>query len=293
MKMSYKKVVKDFVSRNWRDLIIIFMIPVALFLLFLLPNNLKEMLVLHKDYSNVYDIFTTNFIHKEFNHLIGNVIVYIGAILLLYFLLLALNKKDLFYKLFIVNLSIVPVLISLIWIPVNRFIWTGPPESLGFSGIVSSICGMVVYAYILLLHEKIKINTFYVYLSSIFLIPLLFTLIYFTFTTGMLMTVIFLTIGFLLTTYNTVRTIDKKAVAILFILYLYLIITLFSSLLFPFLKGGDVKINFFIHYIGFIIGMTISFVIHSIYPSKFKFNKLFSSIIFKITFFKAIIYRRG
>jgi membrane associated rhomboid family serine protease len=178
MNISYKKVVKSFVTQNWKDLIVIFMIPIALFLLFLLPSNLKELLILHRDYSNIYDIFTTHFIHEEFSHLVDNIIIYMIVTFLLYALLLTLNRKELFYELLIVNLSIVPIVISLIWMPVNKFIWTGALRTFGFSGIVSSISGMVVYAYILLLHKKIKINTFYAYLSSIFFIPLLFTFIY-------------------------------------------------------------------------------------------------------------------
>jgi hypothetical protein len=132
---------------------------------------------------------------------------------LLYALLLTLNRKELFYELLIVNLSIVPIVISLIWMPVNKFIWTGTLRTVGFSGIVSSISGMVVYAYIPLLHEKIKINTFYAYLSSIFFIPLLFTFIYFIFTMDILMITILLAIIFFIATYKTIRTIDKKTEA--------------------------------------------------------------------------------
>jgi hypothetical protein len=282
MNISYKKVAKSFVTQNWKDLIVIFMIPVALFLLFLLPSNLKEMLVLHKDYSNVYDIFTTNFIHDEFSHLAFNVMAYAVVILLLYILLLILNEKKLFYKLLIVNLSIVPILISLIWIPVNKFIWTGALRTLGFSGIISSISGMTVYAYILLLHEKIKINTFYAYLSAVFFIPLLFTLIYFTFKMDTLMITIVLAIGFFITTYKTVRTIDKKAEASLIKIskepkivklalpILYVVVILFSLALFPReFAQGNVRINFFIHYTGFIIGTTMYFAIHSIHKKKY------------------------
>lgn len=191
MKILNKKAVKDFITQNWKDLILIFIIPVVLFLLFLLPDNLKEMLVLHRNYSNIYDIFTTHFIHEEFGHLSSNVTAYTVVILLLYVLLLTLNKKELSRKLFIVNLLMVSILISLIWIPVNKFIVTRAQKTLGFSGIVSSISGMAIYAYILLLHEKIKINIFYTYLSLIFLIPLLFTLIYFTFAIDILMIIIF------------------------------------------------------------------------------------------------------
>jgi hypothetical protein len=281
MKIPYKNVIKSFISQNWKDLIVIFMIPIVLFLLFLLPGNLKEMLVLHRDYSNVYDIFTTNFIHEEFSHLAFNVTAYIVVILLFYVLLLTLNKKELFYKLLIVNLSIVPILISLIWIPVNKFIWTGALRTLGFSGIVSSISGMVVYAYILLLHEKIKINTSYAYLSAIFFIPLLFTFIYFTFTMDILVITILLAIVFSIATYKTVRTIDKKTEANLIKIskrpklvklllpILYLVVILFSLALFPreFVQG-NVRINLFIHYTGFIIGTATYFAIHFIHTKK-------------------------
>jgi hypothetical protein len=245
--------VKESVRQNRKELIVIFLIPLPLFLLFLLPNDLKEMLVLHRDYSNIYDIYTANFVHEEFNNLTSNVVAYIMFTLVLYVLLLLLNKKELFYKLLLLNLSIVPIIVSLAWIPVNRYYLTLFQRTLGFSGIVSSILGMAIYAYILFVHEKIKINIQYTYYSAISLILLLPVLVYFKFTVYFIIIMIFLVIAFLVTTYKTANTIDEKAEAKMKSLLpcLYVIILFVSWAVF----FGDPKYtNIFIHYFGFVIG---------------------------------------
>jgi len=95
------------------------------------------------------------------------------------------------------------------------------------------------------------------------------------------MIIIILAIVFFITTYKTVRTIDKKAepnliriskrlkLAKLSLPILYLVIILFSVALFPReFNQGSMKINFFIHYTGFIIGTALSFAVHFIYKKK-------------------------
>jgi hypothetical protein len=102
------------------DVSAILTIPLLLSILhFFLPENLKEMLVLHKSYLIGYELLTNHFIHDNLQHLEGNILYYLISICLLYFPLLVLNKRKLFYTLFILNLTILPVIISLIWILIN------------------------------------------------------------------------------------------------------------------------------------------------------------------------------
>lgn len=277
MNTIRKSLFKRLVKQNWIELTTIFTIPIILFLVFYMPSNVKEMLILHRDYSNVYDVFTTHFVHEEFSHLVSNVITYITVALILYSLLLALHKKSLFYKLFFANCLLAPFLVSLIWIPFNKFIWVGIERSFGFSGIVSSLIGTLIFAYVLFLRETLKVKSLYAYLSSIYSVALLFILIYFTFTIVMMAIMSFVIIHFVWYTYKTIKSIDQKAkmkliekskkpiLVNLLPLNLYLLIFLFSLGLFPIqFVQGNTAINFLIHYEGFLIGITIAQMIHYI-----------------------------
>jgi flagellar biosynthesis protein FlhB len=101
----------NFIIKNWKNLsidlfIILIGIPGLLYLLFLLPANVKEMLILHRDYFNGLDIFANNFIHEKLEHLVKNVLIYTSFISILYFSLL--NNRKLFYKLLKINLLVIP-----------------------------------------------------------------------------------------------------------------------------------------------------------------------------------------
>ncbi|MCW1311120.1 MAG: hypothetical protein OH333_05075 [Candidatus Parvarchaeota archaeon] len=231
---------------------------------------MKETLVFHRDYITPINIFTNHFVHEEFMHIAFNIISYVIVAILLWILSYVLKKEKIFYKLFLINLTIVPIVISLIWIPVNQFIWIGAQRVLGFSGIISSFCGMLIYTYIFLLYEKLKINTTYAYLSSLVLIPLLFYLIYWKFSISNCVIMFSLSVVFIFTSYKTIKSVDKKCEAALIrlckkpklvkstVFILYFLIFLFSLALFPtnFIYK-NVAINFFIHYVGFIIGIVV------------------------------------
>jgi hypothetical protein len=60
MNATRESFVKKLVKQNWIGLTIIFTIPIILFFVFYVSSNIKEMLILHRDYSNIYDVFTTN-----------------------------------------------------------------------------------------------------------------------------------------------------------------------------------------------------------------------------------------
>ncbi|MEM3697397.1 MAG: hypothetical protein QXQ94_07865 [Candidatus Bathyarchaeia archaeon] len=227
------------------------------------------MLILHRDYSNFYDLLTTHFVHEDLvNHLLPNVLIYLGATLLLYLFLFSQNEKKLFYKLFITNCLIVPFIISLLWIPVNRLIWTWAPRSFGFSGVVSAFLGTLVFAYVLFLHRTLKVDTLYSYLSSILFVALIFVLIYFTFTESIIITASLLLLFFVLFAYQTMKSIDKqvkmklqeklknKIIVYIIVSILYLLILIFSLSLFPrqFIQENT-TVNFLIHYMGFILGI--------------------------------------
>jgi len=260
-------------------LIALVVIPLILFALhFFLPEELKEKLALHRDYIIGYEIFTNHFIHLDLEHLLGNVISYLIAVILLYVSLTSINEKRMFYILFILNLTILPIIISLIWIPINKYIIIKFGSTRGFSGIVSSFVGMSICSIILSSFRKfgIKSKVAYFYLSILFLSIFLLTLllIYFSndFTLLLLtLSISMITIILLISYFKSIdKEIGNKFIKVgeirlkvkygFLILYLSVFILLisFTFLAFPF---NPKNTNIIVHYIGFIIGMFVFFVV--------------------------------
>jgi len=263
--------VKLMKSRNL-CLTIIFSVVIALLLIYHLPNNTKELLVLRSDSLNVFALFSCHFVHEDFaNHLLPNILAYFVAVLLLYWVLNMLNERRFFYKLFAFNCLAMPFILSLVWIGACTF-WNAQTRSYGFSGITSAFLGALIFAYVLFLHKTLKLDTCYAYLSAIFLAALLFTLTYFTPTVTVIATAIALLAVFGTLAYKTVKSIDPQArnkllekiknpkiaaiTADLLLLSLYLVIFLLSLSLFPTqIVQGNTTVNILIHYAGFVLGI--------------------------------------
>jgi len=249
----------------------IFSIPIAIFLIYYLPSDIKELLVLRSDSLNALTFFTSHFVHEDFaNHLLPNMLVYLATALLLYGFLSMLNERRLFYRLFAFNCLAMPFILSLIWIAVCK-LWSWNTRSLGFSGIASAFLGALVFAYALFLHKTLKVDTFYAYMSSILLPALIFVLTYFTPTTIIATTTILLIATFIPLGYKTIKSVDPQAknqfkeriknpttiiIVDLLPYFLYLIILIFSLSLFPAqIVQGNTTVNIFIHYTGFVLGI--------------------------------------
>jgi large-conductance mechanosensitive channel len=160
---------------------------------------------------------------------------------------------------------------------VNHFLWFGSVRGYGFSGVVSSFVGALIFAYVLFLHKTLKVNSLYAYASSVTFVALLFIITYFTFAEITIAIMFFIIVYFVWTTYKTMKSIDLKAkneliekkghpvVVNMLPLNLYLLILFFSLSLFPaqFIQG-NMAINFLIHYEGLIIGLGMAYLIHDI-----------------------------
>jgi hypothetical protein len=258
----------------------IFSIPIAIFLIYYLPSDIKELLVLRSDSLNALAFFTCHFVHEDFaNHLLPNMLVYLVAALLLYILLFMLNEKRLFYKLFAFNCLAMPFILSLIWIAVCK-LWNWNTRSLGFSGMASAFLGALVFAYALFLHKTFKVDTFYAYMSSILLPVIILVLTYFIYFTPATITTItiLLLATFISLAYKTIKSVDSQAknqfkeriknpttiiIVDLLPYFLYLIIFGVSLSLFPTqITQGNTTVNILIHYAGFILGIGTAQLMH-------------------------------
>lgn len=268
------------IRRKLFDAVIIASVPIFLTIVFFLPANVKENMILHRDFQNGYDLFLSHYVHEEPNHLVWNILLYLVASYLLYSFLSKLGKPRLFNLIFAINCLILPFILSAIWIPLNKFIFTFAQRTYGFSGIVSAFIGSLVFAYILFLKRKLGIDSSYAYISSLMLVVSLFVIIYFKFLSleiGILL-VLFTLVVFGWAAYRTVRSVEEEAKLELirysgkprlvnFLpFFLYLLIILFSINLFPAqLTQGKAMTNIAIHYFGFILGICFLFGLAQIY----------------------------
>jgi len=267
-------------SNHRLGLIFVFLVPTVLFFIFCLPSDVKELMVLRSDSLSVLSLFSCHFTHENFaNHLLPNIFAYFVAVLPLYWLLFALNEKRLFYKLFAFNCLAMPFILSLIWIAVCK-LWSWNTRSLGFSGIASAFLGALVFAYTLFLNKTLKVDTFYAYMSSILLPPIMLALTYFIYFAPA--TIIAITIpllaAFIPLAYKTIKSTDPQtknklkekiknpnATIIVNLLpyFLYLIIIGVSLILFPTqIVQGNTIVNILIHYAGFILGIGTAQLMH-------------------------------
>jgi Ca2+/Na+ antiporter len=197
----------------------------------------------------------------------------------------------------VINLFIVPLVISLIWILINRFLIKQISTTYGFSGIVSSIAGMVIYGCILYLHKKINIDILNACYSLLTFAALLLTLNYSSLKENLL-AIIFLFAIFLFELYQTMKSINRKSkekfvtelsekaevcllkiskrLGILFyfvklvadfivevsLFLVYLVAAFILAFLFPntFIYGSTL-VNLPIHYLGFVIGIAIFYLV--------------------------------
>jgi hypothetical protein len=138
-KTSIKNTFKD--SQFQRDLfILIVLIPAALLLLFLLPASEKDSLILYHNNPNIISAYTTNFVHKGFDHFWGNAVSYVVLIIPIYLLNLSAGKTRKFYLMMLSSFILLPFLLSFValLVPTN--------STLGFSGIVAAFLGFLPYS---------------------------------------------------------------------------------------------------------------------------------------------------
>ncbi|MEM3616650.1 MAG: hypothetical protein QXG76_05570 [Candidatus Bathyarchaeia archaeon] len=164
-----------------------------------------------------------------------------------------------------------PFILSLVWVGVCAF-WNAHTRSYGFSGITSAFLGALIFAYVLFLHNILKVNTSYAHLSVMFFIAFLFTLTYFIPTTTITVIAIAVLATFSAFTYKTVKSIAPQAknklqekiknpkIAVILtnmlLPFLYMLIFAFNLILFPTqIVQGNVIVNIFIHYTGFVFGI--------------------------------------
>lgn len=130
-------------TANWKiyDWLFYFVaIPVFLFIVFELPVGLKETyFILDSSKTTIYSFFLSNYVHSSSQHFSENLYSYLAACFLIFNF--EIKKRD-FYAYSIFMFLILPWIISIISVSIIGLQTTYQ----GFSGLVSSLFGYLLYA---------------------------------------------------------------------------------------------------------------------------------------------------
>lgn len=260
---------------------LIVLVELILVLFFFLPASIKEQLVLHKGYTNFIDLLGNHFVHENTGHLLFNMIGYLIVSSMFFLVTFVCGSMKLFYRIFLLNLTVVPLIVSLIWMPVNANIWTISERTLGFSSIGASFMGSVVVAYFF---DYLRLNRINRILMSVFLpISLLLLFGYIYLKNIILATLIIPLVA--IYAFSAFKSVPNKLwlkgtkqtilTSVLYILP-FIFVILFSWSLFPrsiVTENGVVGV--YNHFSGFLVGIVAAFVAYE-YLCNNKLKKSFS-----------------
>lgn len=132
------------------DLFLILSVPVVLSLVFWLPESIQNTLVLNYGNPSVFNLWSSAFVHRGFNHFINNLAAYCLLIGPIYLLFVLAGERKLFRYTFLSFLFIVPFVIALINLSL-----IDPETGAGFSGIGSAFFGLLPVSLFLFIHNRV------------------------------------------------------------------------------------------------------------------------------------------
>ncbi len=136
-----------------KDLILITSVPITLILIFLLPVNVQEVLVVNYENPSLVNFLTTAFVHSDFSHLAGNLASYVLIIASLYLMCALSGLKRNFRYAFAVFVLAFPFVISMIS---SQFL--SVETSRGFSGVGSAFLGFLPVVVFHYMDERLDLN---------------------------------------------------------------------------------------------------------------------------------------
>lgn len=277
-KLKLSNLKKDFFDLfkgiTIKEVLIFLLFPVFITILMLLPSTIRNSLSFKVyDYS-WWQFFTHAFIHLNFSHLWHNLQGYfIFGFLLLIFANRTKDKNKLLW-LFLITIISLPFISSLIEIFMYPAFMPMIKTSQGSSGLVSAILGFFPMLWIYHLSKKQKqnlINVNFFNLCGLY-VALLFTVIYYPIHKNILFIIVIsmLIILFIFMYKKHIKSIlkgifeESKMGNILFYFLMILLPVFFMVaplLLFPVkIVQGNSLVDFFMHYIGLIYGIILSFI---------------------------------
>ena len=255
--------------------IFLILVPLILFVIYLLPENIRNIFILYPSNPTIISIFLSNYTHTGFAHLSKNVFSYffIGFLIFMF----ETNKRR-FYINMLLFFTVLPVLCSLLtlyYLP-NSASW-------GFSGIVAGWMGYLLYAVYGYIKEewRIALNANFVFL--IVMINLMILLSIYNWLGWLYALLLSLLLILIVLIRNDLRAMVRKRINILtdfgielrkswksvgfifvksaiFVLTINFLLFGFFDLFPPQIKINGSIVNILVHYSGYCFGVFVPLI---------------------------------
>lgn len=268
----YKSKLVDFFKEKtilrWKKLdysIFFVIVPAILLSIFLLPNAIKNTLILLPSNPTIISAFFSNYTHSDLSHIITNLIGYTIVVFLLFHL--ETNKKFFYTNSFLIFIALPIISSSFIIYLVPKI----PPVQ-GFSAIVSGFIGYLLYSVYNFVKNVYKITFNY---SFIFLLLMINFLIFSTLASINYLILITIIVSIFLIYMNRKNIIElfKKSIGnyknllnksylervygiYVFVLVVFFIFSLFT-LIPQDIREGNKLVNILSHYVGYVFGVFV------------------------------------
>jgi hypothetical protein len=276
---------------NWYDYLFFYLlIPAILTAFYVLPDDLKDYLVLWPSNPTFISLLFSSYVHVDFNHFISNLSTYL---LITFFLFNFETNRRLFYQASFMLLLLLPILSSLLIICFLPALRLPGIYVLGFSVITSGFAGYSIYAifnylknvlkiplnssFILLIFSlnnmiilpNLKIYSTKIYSTEQFIMLSAFTLLLFIFIYSIYANRLGIKQMASMLTFNRIKGLFKGGFCVS--VYKLLLISLTIKYLFylpvlipPEIVIGKGVLNIFSHYIGYTFGTFTPIIIRSL-----------------------------
>lgn len=241
----------------------------------LVPESIQTRLTFDHAAFNPLTLLTSAYVHNSTQHLTGNVVGYLLAVVYAYALCWQVGERRWFRRSFLACLAVLPVLVSLTSYAIIQVRYPAfNPVSHGFSGVVAGFGGVLFVALYLFLQERFDRHLAGTIAISVFLLLLIEVDIIYAGTIRLLVAGLAI-VGIVLSliSYGREARLDPVpdmewwslgAVGVLVLLTVvvlsWLVVGLFPATL---VQGGTVT-NIFAHAAGFLYGGCLAAVIRHI-----------------------------
>lgn len=280
-KLHFSSLKKDFFElfRNisLKEIVLFSVFPIILFVIMLLPEVIRQNLTFSIYNPSWWQFFSHSFVHKDWGHFLNNLRGFIIFGLILSVFANKIKEKKLLFCLILTIIISLPILSSLIEFLVYPHFLPMIKTSQGASGIVSALLGVLPIIWIFYFAKKEKINFITTYYLNIIMlyVTCLFVFIYTGIHKKLLINLALLSLFvFFLFIYRKNFKLILKSIAeesrgnILFYFLLFFIPLFFilaPTILFPTnVIQGNSLVDFFMHYIGLVYGILVSFLFFKI-----------------------------
>lgn len=249
-----------------RDILMVSVVPVVLTGVFLLPSSVQKGFILNFQNIDFYNFFSYAFVHRGWDHFVGNLISYVSLVVPVYLLCVLAGEKRFFRYTWLIFVLALPVVIGLIEFasPVS------PVTTAGFSGVDAAFLGVLPISLMLYLRNRISDEIQVAHAIVLLLLAVgTISLTYSGFsalTFGTITATVLLAIFY---TYRTgVKEFKKVATEIVsmkgyfqLVLFALLFFLISPQVMFPAkISLGVGTVDIFAHYLGLLLGFFLPFV---------------------------------